>query len=124
MCQKANNTYKMYKNLIFILIFSLTANAQKIYKTPSGAKYHLGSCRMIKNVSEEISFDEAAQLGLSPCKICNPKNYKALGLKATKNTAQGQNQTVQCKGTTKKGTRCKHKTSIANGYCSQHNPDN
>ncbi|WP_350028985.1 DUF5763 domain-containing protein [Flavobacterium terrisoli] len=36
---------------------------------------------------------------------------------------RGQSQTVQCKGTTKKGTRCKHMTSIANGYCFQHNPD-
>lgn len=36
---------------------------------------------------------------------------------------QQKNGTVQCKGTTKKGTQCKHMTSIANGYCFQHNPD-
>lgn len=113
----------MCKYLIFLVVFSLTATAQKIYKTPSGAKYHLGSCRMVQNVSEEISFEEAAQLGLGACKICKPQDYNALGLKASKNTAQGQSQTVQCSGTTKKGTRCKHMTSIANGYCFQHNPD-
>ena len=78
---------------------------------------------MVKNVSEEISYERAAELGLAPCKICNPQNYKALGLTAQKNTARGQSETVQCKGTTKKGTRCKHMTSIANGYCFQHNPD-
>ena len=41
------------------------------------------------------------------------------------NRAQGTNPTgtVQCKGMTKKGTRCQHMTRIANGYCFQHNPD-
>lgn len=112
----------MNKYLFFILFISLTTTAQKIYKTPSGAKYHLGSCRMVKNVSEEISFEKAAELGLDPCKICKPKDYTALGLKSS-NTARGEKETVQCKGTTKKGTRCKHMTSIANGYCFQHNPD-
>lgn len=114
----------MYKYLFFILTLSLAATAQKIYKTPSGAKYHLGSCRMVQNVSEEISFEEAAEFGLAPCKICKPQDFKAMGLKSSKNTARGQSQTVQCNGTTKKGTRCKHMTSIANGYCFQHNPDN
>jgi len=79
---------------------------------------------MVQNVSEEISLEEAAELGLAPCKICKPQDFKALGFKSSKNTAQGQSQTVQCKGTTKKGSRCKHMTSIANGYCFQHNPDN
>lgn len=113
----------MYKYLFFVL-FSISVSAQKIYKTPSGAKYHLGTCRMVNNVSEDITFERAAELGLQPCKICNPSDYKEMGLKSAKNSAQGQSQTVQCKGTTKKGTRCKHMTSIANGYCFQHNPDN
>lgn len=113
----------MNKYLLFILLFSLTVSAQKIYKTPSGAKYHLSSCRMVENVSEEISMERAAELGLQPCKICKPQNYTALGLTSQKNTAQGERETVQCKGKTKKGTRCKHMTSIANGYCFQHNPD-
>lgn len=108
--------------VMILLLTSIVTNAQKIYKTPSGAKYHLGNCRMVQNVSEEISFETAAELGLDPCKICKPKDFTALGLTSQKNHAQGQSQTVQCKGTTKKGTRCKHMTSIANGYCFQHNP--
>ena len=113
----------MFKYLFCLLLFSSAVLAQKVYKTPSGAKYHLGSCRMVENVSEEISLEKASKLGLTYCKICKPQNYTALGFKSS-NNAQGQNQTVQCKGKTKKGTRCKHRTSIANGYCFQHNPDN
>lgn len=110
--------------LIALLLLTSATYAQKIYKTPSGTKYHLGSCRMVQNVSEEISFEGAAEQGLQPCKICKPKDFKALGFSSQRNQARGQSQTVQCKGTTKKGNRCKHMTSIANGYCFQHNPEN
>lgn len=109
--------------LFFILFIPFYFNAQGVYKTPSGAKYHTGDCRMVENVSQEISLEKAAELGLQPCKICKPQSFSSLGLVSKKNNARGENQTVQCKGKTKKGTRCKHMTSIANGYCFQHNPD-
>ncbi|MGF2414026.1 MAG: DUF5763 domain-containing protein [Ferruginibacter sp.] len=106
--------------LVVLLLFSISVKAQTVFKTPSGAKYHLAACRMVKNVSEEISIREARKLGLEPCKICKPQNIYPIG--ATPHKAQGQNETVQCKGFTKAGARCKHKTSIANGYCYQHQP--
>lgn len=77
---------------------------------------------MVKNVSEEISKAKARELGLEPCKICNPENIYASNAPSVPK-AQGQSNTVQCKGMTKKGTRCKHMTSIGNGYCFQHQPE-
>ncbi len=114
----------MYKLLLFITgaFLSLNIHAQTVFKTPSGAKYHLATCRSVKNVSEEISADEAIKLGLTPCKICNPQNIYA-GAAPPPHKAQGQSTTVQCNGLTKSGTRCKHKTSIANGFCFQHQPN-
>ncbi|MGV9004956.1 hypothetical protein [Flavobacterium sp.] len=112
----------MHKYLLCLFLFSSTIIAQKIYKTPSGKKYHLGSCRMAENVSQEITLEQASQLGLAPCKICKPQEYSNLRFK-TNNNAHGQTSTVQCRGKIKKGTRCKHQTSIANGYCFQHNPN-
>jgi hypothetical protein len=38
------------------------------------------------------------------------------------NITLAKDKTEQCKGLTKKGTRCKHYTSNANGYCYQHQP--
>ena len=61
----------MNKFLFLILFFGLQLKAQTVYKTPSGSKYHLASCKMVKNVSSEISLSKASELGLSPCKICN-----------------------------------------------------
>lgn len=76
---------------------------------------------MVKNVSEEITVTKARDLGLEPCKICQPQNIYNSAL-AVVHKAQGQNATSQCIGITKAGFRCKHRTSIANGYCYQHQP--
>lgn len=107
--------------LLFVFSFStLISKGQNVYKTPSGQKYHLGSCRMVKNVSEEITISQAKEMGLEPCKICNPPAFISAGQQ--KNQAQGQGTGVQCRGLTKAGNRCKHFTRIANGYCFQHQP--
>jgi len=50
---------------------------------------------------------------------CVSQNIYAAGIPSP-HKAQGQNNTVQCKAYTKAGTRCKHQTSIGNGFCYQH----
>ncbi|WPR70864.1 DUF5763 domain-containing protein [Flavobacterium sp. NG2] len=112
---------KYFKILCFLL-FTYGVKSQNVYKTPSGAKYHLASCRMVNNVSQVIPIASAVEIGLEPCKICKPPISIRSNL-ASQNRAKGESSTVQCRGTTKAGTRCKHRTSIANGYCFQHNPD-
>jgi hypothetical protein len=102
-----------------LIVLSISLKAQAVYKTPSGEKYHLASCRMVKNVSEKITVKQAIALGLQPCKICSPQISDESILA---NKAKGKYKTVQCKGLTKTGNRCKHMTSIANGYCYQHQP--
>ncbi len=121
------NSYICYMKIIFYIIFFIGSFtnivAQQIYKTPSGKRYHLSSCRMVKNVSKEIhSQKEIKRYHLTPCKICKPPPaYQIQFCNNYKNKAVGsQKYSVQCKGYTKKGTRCKHKTHIANGYCFQH----
>lgn len=111
---------KAYWFFLFLMLLSLLANSQSIYKTPSGKKYHLGSCRMVENVSQKITPAQAMELGLEPCKICNP-NINQLQI-SSENKAVGESRSVQCKGLTKKGARCKHNTHIANGFCFQHQP--
>lgn len=107
--------------IFLLLLFSISVKAQTVYKTPSGAKYHVATCRMVTNVSEKMDLNAAVEKGLSACKICKPPTSSRSTLYQTK-SAQGESQTVQCRGKTNAGTRCKHKTSIANGFCFQHNP--
>ena len=108
--------------LLLLLLFAISSQSQTVYKTPSGAKFHLESCRMVTNVSKAISISDALDLGLTSCKICKPPTVQKANNFVSK-SAKGTGNTVQCKGKTQKGTRCKHKTSIGNGYCFQHNPD-
>lgn len=92
-----------------------------VYKTPHGKKYHTADCHMVRNVSGQLTVTAAEQQGLEPCKICHPASVHTASAPANK--AVGTGETVRCQGTTKRGTRCKHMTSIANGYCFQHQPE-
>jgi methylphosphotriester-DNA--protein-cysteine methyltransferase len=105
--------------ILLLLLLSVSLKAQTVYKTPSGKKYHTATCSMVKNVSQAITVKEAVAIGLEPCKRCAPALLQA-GVAAKKEN--GVAQTVQCRGLTKKGTRCKHRTKIGNGYCFQHTP--
>lgn len=117
---------KFHISVILLFVF-ITTQAQSVYRTPSGTKYHLSTCRMIKNVSHKISYRQAAELGLLPCKICTPKEVSAQGfaskIRVGSKEAKGESETKQCRGQTKKSTRCKHRTRNVNGYCAQHDPD-
>jgi hypothetical protein len=112
----------MVRITILLLLFfaGLSSQAQSVYKTPSGKKYHLETCKMVKNVSQKITIQEAVDLGLEPCKICKPDAVPVR--QNLVNKAQGESKTVQCNGYTKSGSRCRHMTSIANGFCFQHQP--
>ncbi len=113
--------------LIFVFVCIATkVTSQTIYKTPSGKKYHLASCRMVETVSQKLNGEEdVVKYGLEPCKICKPPRMHSLSSSsANQNKAVGTSKSVQCKGKTQKGTRCKHKTRNANGYCYQHTEQN
>ena len=119
-----SNFKTITKQLFFILLFLIfpkDIHAQNLYKTPSGQKYHLATCHMVKNVSKKVSPEQINALGLTPCKICHPPDLSRIKTSYRTSKAVGQtSKSVQCKGRTKQGTRCKHKTRIANGYCFQH----
>lgn len=116
---------KLFLTLALILVV-LSANGQDVYKTPSGKKYHLSSCRMVENVSKKLAgTSDINSYGLTPCKICKPPVINGLQNNYSgANKAVGESESVQCKGKTQKGTRCKHKTRLANGYCYQHTSQN
>lgn len=107
--------------ILVMLLCSARLQAQTFYKTPYGQKYHTADCRSVKNVSQAIEAKDIPASGLEACKICRPV-LTAGKSGGTKKPAGEAKNTVQCKGITKAGTRCKHNTSIANGYCHQHQP--
>lgn len=109
--------------LFFILFFSVNLSAQTVYKTPSGSKYHLSSCRMVKNVSSSITLNQALRLGLSSCNICKPPFRQTSGIVSKPKKTAGVNSYNRCYATTKSGSRCKRNTRTGNNFCFQHLPN-
>lgn len=119
------NVLRTYFVLLFGLIL-LPLFGQKVYKTPSGEKYHLGTCRMVETVSVELhNQQQIFQYGLTPCKICKPPASSEVTFTGNRiNEPVGESVSVRCKGYTKRGTHCEHRTRNANGYCYQHTSQN
>ncbi|QHI36233.1 hypothetical protein IMCC3317_15920 [Kordia antarctica] len=115
-----------YLLIIFLFLVCLKIQAQSVYKTPSGKRYHLSSCRMVENVSSKlVGLDTINSCKLTPCKICKSPPKSQLEKRFNpEDKSVGTSVSVRCKGKTKKGTRCKHKTKLANGYCYQHTKQN
>ena len=49
-----------------------TNSSSEIYRTVSGKKYHLGSCRYLSKSKIPITLKEAQERGLGPCGVCKP----------------------------------------------------
>lgn len=111
-----------YSFVVFFLLYSyVELLSQYYYRTPSGAKYHLETCRMVENTSHRLTLQEAREMGLAPCKICKPLSHGGT-IRGPKKPSGQSKQRFQCVGTTRRGTRCQHVTRIANSYCFQHKP--
>lgn len=119
------NDLKIYLTLLLGFIF-LPSFGQDVYKTPSGKKYHLATCRMVETVSDKLlNKQDIFQYNLTPCKICKPPPSSQLKFNTdTRGKAVGKSVSVRCKGYTQEGTHCKHNTRNANGYCYQHTSQN
>lgn len=69
------------KNLILILtllcLFTLgKMQAQTVYVTPSGKKYHAKNCEVAKTGKKGMELAEAKKQGYEACKICKAEAIK------------------------------------------------
>ncbi len=123
--------------LIIIVGVLLTASvdAQTVYITKSGTKYHTGTCRYVQSSKMSISLSDAKAKGYTACSVCKPpstitstptekKDTTTINAtpKATQTTkpATSTTSSKQCSAITQAGTRCKRTTKSPNGKCWQH----
>lgn len=86
--------------LTAIVIFAFnTAKGQEIATTESGKKVML--------------FDDGTY------KVISSKQ-KTTNVNTSNSSSENKSESVQCSGTTKKGTQCKRMVKSANGRCYQH----
>ena len=68
---------QVLKHLILFLALTAITNhtglqAQTVYITETGEKYHETGCRYLKKSKFDISLSEAKQQGYTACKVCKP----------------------------------------------------
>ena len=132
MCSTKIKQMKKHVLLLFLFLFTLVCQAQTVYKTRTGSKYHTETCRYLKS-SFETTVAQAQAEGLSACSVCRPGAGSTSGAgTATSLTPESEENirsstssgsstgSVQCGGTTKAGARCKRMTTNASGRCYQH----
>lgn len=66
----------MKKSTKFLLVFIFwftSINAQTLFITSSGKKYHSVECKMLNKGKKEISYEAAKKDGYKACKYCKAK---------------------------------------------------
>jgi hypothetical protein len=128
--------------LFLMLAIAMNTNAQTVYVTRTGAKYHADYCRYLKQSKYSINLSEAVEQGYTACSVCRPSSTVTNASSGTTNAVELDTDTtlaapsystttyeppvqesttsVQCSGTTKAGNRCKRMTTASSGRCYQH----
>jgi hypothetical protein len=131
----------------FVLLLLLTScsavpsDAQTVYVTKTGSKYHADGCRYLSRSKIPIKLTIAKEQGYEPCSVCSPADDEI----AEEDQPQTQRRdtvanpvpvmrakpsseptrsvspspSAQCSAFTKAGARCK-RAATANGKCWQH----
>lgn len=108
------------------LLMAVQVQAQTVYITKTGAKYHRGTCHYLKYSKIESTVEKATKSGYTACSVCKPPTAAINGaqqpaVQQSTSPAPAKSVTArQCSGITKAGTRCKRTTTNANGRCYQH----
>ena len=121
---------KLLLSLFFIFLTLIAVQAQTVYKTRTGAKYHVATCGYLKSAIA-INIQDALAEGLTACSVCKPGGASAAPQRSVttvnsyvpeeaETTSESVGEAVQCSGTTKAGARCRRMTRAANGRCYQH----
>lgn len=93
---------------LFVMVagFAVKANAQTVYASSKGEKYHTAGCKRSGD-ADGMSLAAAKKAGKTACAMCKPDEHL-------------NDKMAQCAGKTANGTPCKRMTSSKDGKCYQH----
>ena len=68
---------KLFLILSLLVFFTLgKLNAQTVYVTDNGKKYHKKNCDVVKTGKKGIDLADAKKRGYEPCKVCKAEETK------------------------------------------------
>jgi hypothetical protein len=92
--------------IAFFVGVAATAQAQTVYASEKGSKYHTADCNLSGD-AVDIKLADAKKKGKGACGVCKPDDHL-------------KDNTKQCTGKTADKTRCKRMTASKSGKCYQH----
>ena len=112
MLQRASRRLILTAILFTVGVSAALAQAEKVYVTRTGKKYHRDSCTSLRSSKIEMPLAEAATR-YEACKICRPPVPTAAPHTAPVEprpsppaSAEPAARSTRCQATTKKGTQC------------------
>jgi hypothetical protein len=125
--------------LLLVSCTTVSSEAQTVYITKSGSKYHAEGCRYLKSSKIPVTLKVAKEQGYGACSVCSPETDvkediaeepdtvtapAPLIRHSSKSKSEAIEKTMpspssQCSAFTKAGARCKRAPG-ANGKCWQH----
>ena len=122
------SVYIYLNQLILVVILAVCGGpdgeAQTVYITKTGNKYHRGHCGYLKYSKFPITLKEAHTREYDPCKICRPDLEERSDDESPETyviTPEKSDVDVRCGVIAKTTARqCKRITNNANGRCWQH----
>ena len=114
---------------LLISVSALSAQAETVYVTKTGAKYHRAGCVSLRSSSIPMPLSEAAGK-YGACKICKPPvpgaappaaAAPAIAVSSAPSPAPVERavSSARCQAT-KKGTQCSRSAKPGSSYCWQH----
>lgn len=103
----------------------LLAQAEKVYVTKTGSKYHRASCSSLSKSRIEMPLVQAAAR-YGACKNCKPPLPEITPAVAAPTTQAPSTERAapvadgRCQATTKKGAQCSRKAQAGRRFCWQH----
>lgn len=123
---------KLIRHIILLAVvfafLAKTAEAQVVYITKTGTKYHEETCRYLSNSKYPVSLVDAKQRSYEPCKVCKPTTTvtrKEVEIDKSKiiDPPESEKNAIakRCSATAKTtGNRCRRMTKSMSGKCWQH----
>lgn len=114
--------------VLLVLSINIRSDAQTVYVTKTGTKYHKESCHYLRQSKYPISLKDAKGKAYESCKVCKPSTIitgEAIQLDSSKSMPVSSPIKVavskQCSAIAKStGNRCKRMTKNSSGKCWQH----
>ena len=97
---------KKFFVLTLFVVLTASAQAQTVYASEKGTKYHTADCNLSGD-AVDIKLADAKKKGKGACGVCKPDEHL-------------KDKVAQCTGITADKSRCKRMTSSKNGKCYQH----